>query len=143
MMNDDYILKQINQTAQFLAFILSKIFGLSKSGNTEESYMQTNELLKKYLELDIDEIVHMKDELFISNLQKKYKFKNEEFSHLSDILFELANQQRNLGKSSSMMYAKALLIFDYLETNDEIFSIDRHYKKQKIMDEKLDKSNTD
>gem|GEM_PF-6406789 len=142
-MNDDYILKQINQTAQFLAFILSKIFGLSKSGNTEESYMQTNELLKKYLGLDMDEIVHMKDELFISELQKKYKFGNEEFSHLGDILFELANQQKSLGKPSSMMYAKALLIFDYLETSEKIFSIDRHYKKQKIQDEKLDKSNTD
>lgn len=138
-MREDYILKQINQVAQVLAAILSKVFDSSKTNSFEQTFEQTNNLLKDHLNLDIDELIQVDQEEFIITLKEKYSLKNEELTHFGDIIFELANQKSSQNQPAHLLYQKAGIIYKYLEIEEEIFSLDRHFKLEQIEKENLDK----
>ena len=126
----DYLKKQIDELAQVLGKLLSELLQLKKEGKTKESLELTNQTLKTSLTQDLDELLAIPDESFISQLKAK-KIKNEAMEKLADVLLVIADTE-GPSERGKQVYKKCFLLFEKLESVDAIYSMDRHRKLERI-----------
>lgn len=137
MFNQDYIMRQVQQMTQVLSKILIQVLKLKKSESATEIITYTNEKLKEALGFDIDEFSTVLEEKGLKYFISEKNFNNETLNIFADILFELAEQcfkDPSNHQQSLKMYSQSLLIYEFIETDEKTYSIDRNVKISKIKD---------
>lgn len=137
MLNEDYIMKQIQQLTQVLNRILVQVLKLKKSGSATEIVKSTNKELKETLDTDIEELSSIIDSKGLAYLKTDKNFDNENLNILADIFYELAErcfEDSNAHQQSLKMYSQSLVIYEFIETDEKTYSIDRNVKIAKIKD---------
>ena len=132
----DYLETQIEQ----LALVLANIFGMltgNKVANSEASDDSVSQALKEELGFNIDGLIDIGNDEFIDSLNRFNKFDSENFERLADILFLLAGQSGVTADDfkTRNLYSKALLLYKYLEQQDKMYSMQRDYKINKILEQ--------
>ena len=137
MFSQDYIMRQIQQMTQVLNAILTQILKLKKQGQETEIASVTNEMLTKELGFTVDDLFLFLEEKGISHLKKEHGFTNEHLSILADILYELADSgfdKPDHYEKSLTFFFKSLELYEFIELDERIYSIDRNLKITKIKD---------
>lgn len=135
MFNQDYLMRQIQQLTQVLNRILVQVLKLKKADTPSEIVNFTNEKLKETLDTDIEELSSIIDSKGLTYLKKEKNFDNENLNILADIYYELAEhcfEDSNTHQQSLKMYSQSLLIYEFIETDEKTYSIDRNFKITKI-----------
>lgn len=137
MFNQDFFMRQIQQMTQVLNKILTQVLSLKK---TEDQGEILNSLNQKFIEevgFDIDEILAIQTEAELISFIKKTGFNAENLNILADILFEIADQSledANKSEVSIKLFSMSLVMYEYIEKSENIYSIDRNLKITKIKD---------
>lgn len=126
----DHLKKQIDDLAEVLGKLLTGLLQLKTEGKIQESLDLTNQTLKTALNQDMDELLAIPDETFISDLKAK-KIKNEAFDKLAEILLVMADNEGPSEKGKKI-YKKCFLLFEKLESVEPIYSMDRHRKLERL-----------
>ena len=137
MLNEDYIMKQIQQLTQVLNRILVQVLKLKKSDSATEIVSFTSQKLKEKLDVDIEEISSIMDSKGLAYLKTHKNFDNENLNILADIFYELAErcfEDSNTHQQSLKLYSQSLQIYEFIETDEKTHSIDRNVKITKIKD---------
>ena len=137
MFNQDYLMRQIQQLTQVLNRILVQVMKLKKSGSATEIVNFTNEKLKETLDTNIEELSSIIDSKGLAYLKTDKNFDNENLNIFADIFYELAErcfEDSNTHQQSLKMYSQSLLIYEFIETDEKTYSIDRNVKITKIKD---------
>ena len=137
MFNQDYIMRQIQKLTQVLNRILVQVLKLKKSESASEIVNFTNEKLKETLDTNIEELSSIIDSKGLAYLKTDKNFDNENLNILADIFYELAEscfEDSNTHQQSLKMYSQSLLIYEFIETDEKTYSIDRNVKVTKIKD---------
>tara|TARA_R110002126_G_scaffold200584_2_gene348161 strand:- start:70 stop:492 length:423 start_codon:yes stop_codon:yes gene_type:complete len=137
MLNQDFIMRQIQQMTQVLSKILIQVLKLKKSGSATEIVSFTNGQLKEILDFNIDEFSSALEEKGLAYFMKEKHFDNENLNIFADILYELAEQcfeDPDTHDQSLKFYAQSLQIYEFIEQVEKTYSIDRNVKITKIKD---------
>ncbi|MFN5985103.1 MAG: hypothetical protein ACK476_15190 [Fluviicola sp.] len=125
----DYLKKQIDQMGQVFAKMLSSLLGLKNNGQVNEGLEMSNQTLKKELDFTIQELIDLPTDELIEYLTVQKNLTNENLDKLSEILlFHAENSQVEKEK----LYKRCLMIYEYLDSVESIYSLERQWKIQRI-----------
>ena len=125
----DYLKKQIDQMGQVFAKMLSSLLGLKNNGQVNEGIEMSNQTLKKELDFTIQELIDLSTNELIEYLTVQKNLTNENLDKLSEILlFHADNSQVEKEK----LYKRCLTIYEYLDSVESIYSLERQWKIQRI-----------
>lgn len=128
----DYLKKQIDQLGQVLAKLFSNLLGLKNGGQINVGLEITNQTLKSELNFDIQDLLDIPTDNFVDTLTTQKGLTNENLEKLAEILLLVEdNQQDNYKK----LYERCLTIYEYLEKAENIYSLDRQWKIERIKTE--------
>ena len=125
MQQRDFVERQIEMMGRFLAGVLSKLAGRDLTSTQEANDVSQD--MKAMLGFDVDELLALPEHRFVQTLLDTGNFDTANFEKLADVLFLLAEPGQNL-----KLYARALMLYQYLEVNDKAYSIERNLKISKI-----------
>ncbi len=120
----DYIKKQIDQLGKVLGKLLFDLIGVNQSGKVADGVEISNEILKKELGIDLDKLLSIPNQCFVQILTNEFKFSNESLNYLAKVLFYLSENQSEEMKEK--LLEKTLIIYHFLEFNEEVYSIERN-----------------
>jgi hypothetical protein len=135
MQKEDWLMRQINQLGRVLGKILADLLWLKTQGQVSEGIIAADQALKSEIDLNIDDLISIPTEEFITTLQGVKKFNNDNFEKLADILFILAEEldTRDIeNEKRNKLYEKSLTIYEHLDSTSSIYSFDRYSKIQRI-----------
>ena len=123
----DYLLHQIQEMGAFLARLVTR---LRKKGQEQSEQMATvvNEL-ESEVGLDMDKLLFLDDEGFISVLKEKL-LSIDNFENFSELLEQLGDMALNNETflRQQIYYTKALLLLNFMEENSQNYSMERQEK---------------
>jgi hypothetical protein len=126
---EDYIRREIDRLGKVLAKALSDLLGLRSEGKLQEGIHSVNEVLQSELNIDIDLLVSLPEKELLLLLTQKGST-NSHLGLIADLLAE------SIGGSSASVdeqkLSRALLIYSFVSNNDLSYSMERHYKIEKI-----------
>jgi hypothetical protein len=125
----DYLKKQIDQLGQVLGKIFSDLLGLKSYGQINGGLEITNQTLKNELDLDIQNLLDISTDDFVNTLRTQKNFTNDNLDKLAEILLLIADNKQSNNKK---LYKKCLTIYEYLEKLENIYSLDRQWKIERI-----------
>lgn len=126
----DYLKKQVDELGQVLSKLISDLLQLKNAGTFSAGIESTSQQLKEALDYDLEELLAIPDEDFITTLKAK-KIKNESLDKLSELLLLMADNE-GLTDKGRMLYKKSLLLLDKLESVEPIYSMERHRKIERV-----------
>src|SRR5690606_35095203 len=129
MEQQDYLKKQIDQLGKVLAKIFSDLLGLKNNGQFNAGLEITNQTLKNELDFDIQDLLDIPTENFINTLTTQKKLTNENLDKLAEILLLIADNKQGDNKK---LYEKCLTIYEHLEKSENIYTLDRQWKMNRI-----------
>lgn len=132
MEQQDYLKKQIDQLGQVLAKIFSDLLGLKNNGQINAGLKITNQTLKNELDFDIQDLLDIPTDKFIDTLTKQKNLTNDNLDKLAEILLLIADNRQDDNKK---LYEKCLTIYEYLEKVENIYTLDRQRKMNRIKNE--------
>src|SRR5664279_164034 len=88
MASRDYLIRQIEEMGLFLAILLRRILKMKEEKQQEQVGAVVREALISELKLDIDQVVVMENEDFLSVVREDFTSENQ-LEKLADILKEL------------------------------------------------------
>lgn len=129
----DYLLKEIERIGYVLQKALSSLFKLKDKGNIETSLIQTNELLKKDINLDLEYFFSIqKDEIpkYIENRN----LSSDHIEILIDYIIEVASiKESTTNKIAIAEHNKALDLIEYVLNKTKTYSFELAKKKSNIL----------
>lgn len=137
MFNQDYIMRQVQQMTQVLNRILTQVLNLRKVEDQAEVLSYLNQKFLQELGFDLEEILKIENETQLIFFIEKSGFNNENLNMLSDILFEIADQNfenPDHHSKSLKLFSQSLKMYEFIEKSDNIYSIDRNLKISRIKD---------
>lgn len=129
MEQQDYLKRQIDQLGRVLGKILTDFIGLKNKGQINNGIELARQTLKSELAIDIYELIEIQKDEFVNTLQSKMKFTNDTFNLLAEILLLLAENSPDKKKS---LYEKCLCIYEFLEKEENVYSLDRQWKIERL-----------
>jgi hypothetical protein len=129
MEQQDYLKKQIDRLGQVLGKILAECIGFKNAGQIQNGMEWTNQALQEAIGRDTDELLRIPTSEFVSTLLNEKQFTPESLEQLADILFHLADNRPEHGKA---IYEKCLAIYRHLEATDNVYSMDRQWKIERL-----------
>ena len=133
----DYLMDQIEQLGQALAMIFSKLMDFRNQGKVPEAIEMTSLSLKSELNLDLDELLAIPTDEFVSRMKEDKKFNYANLELLADILLHIADETASSNPESKQhlnLYDKALKVYKYLNERDLTYSFERQSKIERIED---------
>jgi hypothetical protein len=125
----DYLKKQIDQLGQVLGKIFSDLLGLKSNGQINGGLEISNQTLKNELDLDIQNLLDIPTDDFVNTLRTQKNFTNDNLDKLAEIILLIADNEQTDNKK---LYKKCLMIYEYLEKAENIYSLDRQWKIERI-----------
>lgn len=115
MVNNDFLMKQIDSLELGLRALLSKRISVSDNSTETNHFGFTNESLKKKINVDLLEIIDIPDNLLIELLLSK-GFTPSNLNDIIHIIFYLTNknQKSNAEYDANVLFRKSLVIETYL-----------------------------
>lgn len=126
----DYLKKQMDEFVQAMFGLITNLLQHKTRGTFNEALAPTSQQLKDVLGYDLEELLSIPDEDFVSILKAK-KIKNEGLDKLSELLLLIADNEGATEKGEKL-YKKSLILLDKLESVEAIYSMDRHRKIERI-----------
>lgn len=118
MYNRDYFLKLVQQFAQ----VLARISGLKEKGEQEKAAELIRETYSGLLKLERPYLLELEETELISTLREQHRLEYDQLEVLARLMYEDADldtaQKNNLCQ-------KALLILQYLNTEQRVYSFER------------------
>ncbi len=139
MIQRDFIKRQLEELGRAVAKIISDILKLKELGKVDEGIVITQETLKNTFDLDIENLLSLPLNNFVETLIKEKKYSSVHLNYLGDVLFAAAElyEQKGEKKRSKELYQRVLVIFNYVDQTEKIFSLERNNKIEKIKNECL------
>lgn len=137
MFNQDYIMRQVQQLTQVLNTILAQAISLKKLEEQTDTINYIDQELIDELGFDLDEVLSIQDEDQLLSFIKKSGFNSEHLNILADILFEIADQNFDKLEQHSYslnLFSRSLMMYEFIEETENVYSIDRNLKISKIKD---------
>jgi hypothetical protein len=135
MEQEDYLMRQINQFSRVLGMLLAGLLGIKNQGEINEAIDASDQVLKKELNLNFDDLVSIPVNSFIRTLLDLKKFNADNLEKLADIL-AIAAEEQGFGVMDSekaiKLNERALIIYEYVEESGSTYSFDRQSKINKI-----------
>ncbi|MDA0783860.1 MAG: hypothetical protein O2814_04860 [Bacteroidetes bacterium] len=128
----DYLKKQIDQLGQVLAKLFSDLLRLKNGGQINAGLEITDQTLKNELDYDVHDLLDFPTDNFIDTLTTQKGLTNENLDKLAEILLLIADNREDDNKK---LFEKCLIIYEYLEKVDSIYSLDRYWKMKRIKNE--------
>lgn len=132
MPSRDYLIRQIEEMAIFLAILLRRILKLKEENQPEQMEAVVREALTQEMKLDIDQVIVLENPDFLDMVKENFK-SDDQLEKLADILKVLGE---NIGQSftpTKVNYLqKSLFLFVYLQENSSVFSYERRVKIQQV-----------
>ncbi len=125
----DYLKKQIDQLGIVLAKMFSDLLGLKSSGQIDIGLEITDHALKSELDYDIQDLINIPTDDFINTLKGQRNLTDDNLDKLAEILLLIADSRQ---EDNKMLYEKCLTIYTYLEKTENIYSLDRQWKIERI-----------
>lgn len=129
MEQQDYLKRQIDQIGRILGQILTDLAGFKNKGQINDGIELTNQTLKNELDINITELAEIRNEDFITTLKSKKNLTNENIGMFAEILLLVAESSHDVNRS---LYEKCLIIYEYLEKEENVYSLDRQWKIKRI-----------
>lgn len=129
MQRKDYLDKQIDQLGRVLAKMLAEFTGLPSPD--ADTLQNADAVLKNELGYDTDEWIAVPESEFVETLLATGKFNSANLEALADWLWWRANQTESLPLKTNIA-RKCLLLYEYIDHTDRIFSADRQAKMTQI-----------
>lgn len=123
MAKEDLLTKQINQLGFFLRRMLEKITNANAHDDSDATDMEINQKLQEELGFDLKVIEAIPSAEIISFLLKNEYFSPENLELFADILVKLGKKGFD---------EKALRIYEYINKQTAVFSMERDLKMQRI-----------
>ena len=131
MEQQDYLMRQFNILGRVLGRMLSDLVGLKSQGKMVDGIEVATQALKSELDIDINELVDIPTNDFVEFLVSEKDYTNDNLDKLAEILLMIADHEEDEGWSRKL-YEKVLTIYLYLEETDNVFSLDRQWKIERI-----------
>jgi hypothetical protein len=125
----DYLKKQIDKLGQVLSKLFSDLLILKNSGQINAGLEITNQTLKNELDYDVQGLLDISTGKFIDTLTIQKGLSIENLENLAEILLLNAENREDDNK---ILFEKCLIIYEYLEKNTSIYSLDRYWKIKRI-----------
>ena len=134
MPSRDYLIRQFEEMGFFLASLIQRILKLKAENQLEQMESAVREELIHELKLDIEQIVMLENEEFLSLIQTTFT-SDDLLEKLADILKILGQE---IGHSFTLTKAnylrKSLFLFEYLQNSSANFSYGRKVKIQELQE---------
>lgn len=137
MFSQDYIMRQIQQFIQVLNTILTQVIKIKQERDNSEVFAYTNQMLKDEFGFNLEELSILLENDGVNYLKKNTGFTNEHLNILADILYELGDagfESPDNHETSLSQLAQSLKLYEYIESDERIYSIERNLKITKIKD---------
>jgi len=123
-------MQQIEQMGQVLARLLSKLHGIRNKGKAGLSIEEIRQTYMDELDLPLELIMNAPTGAIIEMLTGRVKYLDSHLDKMGDILRETAGlcEISGDGKSARNLYEKSLVIFEYLQSSSNSFSMERMIK---------------
>lgn len=123
----DYLLHQIQEMGAFLARLVSRL--RKKDHKPTEMLTQVSSELKNELNVDLDEVLFLDDESFISVLKEKL-ISTENFELFAEFLEKFGDiaLDNETFLRQQIYYTKALTLLNFMEENSQSYSMERQQK---------------
>jgi hypothetical protein len=129
MEQQDFLKRQIDQIGRILGKILADFIGLKNKGLINEGIELTSQSLKSELDLDVDGLITIPTDQFISTLIRKKNLTNGSLHKLAEMLLLIADSRQ---ENTKKLYEKCITIYEYLEKVENVYSLDRQWKIERI-----------
>ncbi|HCY41684.1 MAG TPA: hypothetical protein DHV48_10065 [Prolixibacteraceae bacterium] len=128
MASRDYLIRQFEEMGYFLSGLLLKILKMKEENQQEQMTLAVREALIQEINLDIDQIIMLENQDFLSIVKEKFTSENQ-LEKLADILMVLGRDpEQSLTATKANYILKALFLFSYLQENSSVFSYERREK---------------
>ncbi|OFX60604.1 MAG: hypothetical protein A2066_08380 [Bacteroidetes bacterium GWB2_41_8] len=128
MASRDYLIRQFEEMGYFLSGLLRRILKMKEENQQEQMTMAVREALIQEINLDIDQIIMLENQDFLSIVKEKFTSENQ-LEKLADILMVLGRDpEQSLTATKANYILKALFLFSYLQENSSVFSYERREK---------------
>lgn len=134
---NDYIMRQIHQLTQVLTRVISTLVGLKTPEKADQAIEISNKVLNEQLDLNIDDLLDMEPEEMLRVLEEHPGMNHENLERVADLFFELASvlsEEEEPNDNLSRLWKRALLVYEYIESEGNVYSIDRNHRIEKIRD---------
>jgi len=134
MPSRDYLIRQFEEMGFFLASLIRRILKMKEENQQEQMESAVHEELIQELKLDIEQIVMLENEEFLSLIQTTFT-SDDQLEKLADILKILGQE---IGHSFTLTKAnylrKSLFLFEHLQDSSSNFSYERKVKIQELQE---------
>ncbi|MBA4409044.1 MAG: hypothetical protein Q8S54_18000 [Bacteroidota bacterium] len=134
MPSRDYLIRQFEEMGYFLAVLIQRILKLKVENQQEQMETVVREELIKELKLDIEQIVMLENEEFLSLVQANFT-SDDQLEKLAEILMVLGQE---IGHSFTLTKAnylrKSLFLYKHLQDSSANFSYERKVKIEELQE---------
>lgn len=127
MYRKDYLDKQMEQLGRVLAKLLSDLIGQKTPG---ESAALAHEILTNELTFGLTDLLAIPDHELVKTLLETQKFDAANLEKLADVLMQIAPTENTDGRLN--LYRKSLLLLQYVNVSEKIYSVERNAKIDRI-----------
>lgn len=127
MYRKDYLDKQMEQLGRVLAKLLSDLIGQKTPG---ESAALAHEILTNELPFGLTDLLAIPDHELVKTLLETQKFDAANLEKLADVLMQIAPTENTDGRLN--LYRKSLLLLQYVNVSEKIYSVERNAKIDRI-----------
>ncbi len=132
MASRDYLIRQLEEMGFFLSTLLRRIMKMKEENKQDQMESAVREELSNELKLDLDQIIVLENEEFLSLVKTQFTSDNQ-LEKLADILFVLGKDiQISFTISRANYLRKALFLFVRIQETSSDFSYERKVKIEEI-----------
>jgi hypothetical protein len=133
MPQEDYFKRQVDLLAIALAKLLERFVRLKSTGLLNNDIQLFNNDLKTEVSLDLNDFVNLPAEK-VAQIIRERKLNDLHLDMLGEMLFQLADyyEQSSEREKVKSVYAKLILIYEQLASRDPIYSLERHFRIEKM-----------
>ena len=134
MASRDYLIRQIEEMGIFLAILLRRILKMKEENQQGQMESVVREALIQEMKLDIDQVVVLENEDFLS-IVKEYFMSENQMDKLADILKVLGQDiNQSFTPTKAAYLQKSLFLFTNLQESSSNFSYERKIKIEELQE---------
>jgi hypothetical protein len=127
----DYLQNQIEKLGRVLGKIFTDLLGLKSTGKINNGFEVASQFLKAELDFEITGLIDMPIDSFLEQLKSDKRLNTENLVKLTNIFLLLADNS-NDDKRKNILYEKSLAILNFIEEQEQTYSIERRFTIEKI-----------